>query len=252
MTETYSAESFGLIVIGDEILSGRRRDCHVEAFRSLLENRGLRLGWVQILPDNPNLLTARLKTSMHEGGPVFSCGGIGATPDDHTRQCAAEAAGSPMERHPGAVEEIEARFGGDAYPTRIRMADLPAGAELIPNPFNRIPGFAIKRHYFVPGFPDMAHPMAKWVLDNWYEANATPLHEQSVMVSSVSESRVVGLMERLVDQFPDHKLFSLPKLGDPPTLELGFSSHEDLSPAMHALCDGLRKLGFEFEVLERK
>ena len=241
--------SFGLIVIGDEILAGKRRDRHFEAFRRLLARRGYGLGWVQILPDDPDLLIDRLKTSMHEGRPVFSCGGIGATPDDHTRQCAAEAAGVPMERHAGAVAEIEARFGDEAYPTRIRMADLPAGAALIPNPFNRIPGFAIKRHYFVPGFPDMAHPMAEWVLNQWYQVNATPLHEQSVMVNDVTESLVVGLMERLVSRYPEHKLFSLPKLGDPPTLELGFRSHADLTAAMQALYDGLSELGFEFDVL---
>ena len=187
---------------------------------------------------------------MLEGRPVFSCGGIGATPDDHTRACAAAAAGVPMARHPGAVAEIEARFGAEAYPTRIRMADLPAGAELIPNPYNRIPGFAVRRHYFVPGFPDMAHPMAAWVLDTWYGEAREVTRERSVLVRGVTESLLVDLMERLVDGFPDAKLFSLPRLGDPPLVELGFRGSGDLGPAFDALRQGLDELGFDYAPVE--
>ena len=245
-----AADSFGLIVIGDEILAGKRRDRHVAAFRELLGSRGYGLAWVQILPDDPALLTGRLRTTMGEGRPVFSCGGIGATPDDHTRQCAAQAAGVPLQRHPGAVAEIEARFGAEAYPTRIRMADLPADAELIPNPYNRIPGFAIQRHYFVPGFPDMAHPMAEWVLGQWYPLNAPRWHERSVRVRGVAESLLVELMEQLTGRYPEHNLFSLPKRGDPPTVELGFRSRADLTAAMQALLHGLEELGVEFDLVD--
>ena len=81
---------FGLIVIGDEILKGKQQDRHFEAFRQMLDERGLTLAWLQVLPDAPDLLV-RLKSSMKEGLPVFSCGGISATPDDHTRRCAAAA-----------------------------------------------------------------------------------------------------------------------------------------------------------------
>jgi len=117
--------NFGLIVIGDEILSGRRRDRHVEFFRGLLAGHGHALHWVQILPDDPALLTGRLRQTMDEGKPVFSCGGIGATPDDHTRRCAAEAAGvrcavlnpqmypefPPFEQlFPDLAQHLEARF----------------------------------------------------------------------------------------------------------------------------------------------
>lgn len=242
-----ASEGFGLIVVGDEILSGKRRDRHFEGIRGLLAERGLSLAWFQVLPDDPQLLTERLRASMAEGRPVFSCGGIGATPDDHTRACAAAAAGVPVERHPGAVAEIEARFGAEAYPTRVRMADLPAGAELIPNPYNRIPGFAIQRHYFLPGFPDMAHPMAAWVLDTWYRDAQPPLQERSVRVEGVPESLLVGLMEQLVRDYPQYKLFSLPRLGDPPTVELGFRGRGDLTAAYAALCAGLDRSGYAYQ-----
>lgn len=242
-----TTDAFGLVVIGDEILSGKRRDRHFDGFRGLLADRGFGLAWFQILPDDPALITERLRTTMREGRPVFCCGGIGATPDDHTRACAAAAAGVAVERHPGAVAEIEGRFGAEAYPTRVRMADLPAGAGLIPNPYNRIPGFSILQHYFLPGFPDMAHPMATWVLDNYYGTGTAPERELAVRVPGVTESLLVDLMERLVAAYPDAKLFSLPRLGDPGFVELGFRGSGDLQPAFHALREGLRAAGFAFE-----
>lgn len=188
---------FGLIVIGDEILKGRRQDRHFEAFRRMLDERGLTLAWLQILPDDPDLLTRRLRGSMEEGLPVFCCGGIGATPDDHTRRCAAAAADLPLVAHPQAVAEIEARFGADAYPHRIHMADLPQDCELIPNPFNRIPGFSLNRHHFLPGFPEMAHPMARWVLDPHYGDQVLPERQLAIRVYGTPESYLMPLLERL-------------------------------------------------------
>ncbi len=246
MATADAVDAFGLLVIGDEILAGKRRDRHVEAFRRLLAERGFGLGWVQILPDDPALLTARLRQSLAEALPVFSCGGIGATPDDHTRQCAAAAAGLPLERHPGAVAEIEAAFGEAAYPQRIRMAELPAGCALIPNPYNRIPGFAIARHYFLPGFPEMAHPMARWVLDRHFAAGARPEGERALRVYGASESALVPLMERLTAAHPRLKLYSLPRLGPAGFVELGLRGREGLDEAFAALREGVEALGFAF------
>ncbi len=239
--------TFGLIVIGDEILQGKRQDRHFDAFREMLNERGLSLAWLQILPDAPELLTRRLKASMEEGLPVFSCGGIGATPDDHTRRCAARAAGVPLVAHPRAVTEIEGQFGEDAYPNRIRMADLPKGCELIPNPFNRIPGFSIKRHHFLPGFPDMAHPMARWVLDTHYTEAVEPEKELAIRVQGAHESSLMPLMERLTANWPQFKLFSLPRLGPQRYIELGFRGRGDLEPAFNELCRDVESMGLSYE-----
>ena len=243
----YKNESFGLIVIGDEILNARRRDRHFEGVGELLRERGFSLAWLRILPDDPDYLIAEFKRTMAEDMPVFSCGGIGATPDDYTRSCAAMAAGVSLQRHLGAVAEIEAQFGDEAYPQRIRMAELPEGSELIPNPYNRVPGFSINQHYFMPGFPDMAHPMAEWVLDNYYPA-ILPEKQSSVWVKNVTETVLMGLMERLTEQFPEHKLFSLPRLGEQRFVELGYRGRNDFSKAFDALLDGLTKGGFDFEI----
>jgi molybdopterin-biosynthesis enzyme MoeA-like protein len=242
-----TTDSFGLIVIGDEILLGTRRDRHVDGFRALLDQRGFRLAWVQILPDDPALLIKRLRSSMVEGLPVFSCGGIGATPDDHTRRCAAEAAGVPLVRHPEAVAILEDKFGADAYPNRILMAELPEGSDLVPNPVNRVPGFSIHRHYFVPGFPDMAHPMASWVLEHHYADGAPRQHQRSVRVFQVPESELMPLMEEMIAAYPELKLFSLPRMGEPSFVELGFRGTQGCDQACDELERRLTQAGLRFE-----
>jgi len=216
-------QSIGIYIIGDEILSGKRQDAHLSFVIQALKSRGLQLAWAHYLGDIPAQITSLLQASMQHGDIVFSFGGIGATPDDYTRQCAADAAGVALTRHPGAVAEIEAQYGESAYPKRVLMADLPAGAALIPNPVNRVAGFAIKEHYFVPGFPQMAHPMVEWVLDTHYRHlfHQQDYTELSILVMDAGESQLIDLMNHIVQKYPEIKLFSLPKLDNRRTTEVG-------------------------------
>src|SRR5207302_659755 len=147
--------AFGAFIIGDEILVGKRQDKHLAFLIGALARRGLRLAWAQYLGDDPERLTAALKRSFASGDIVFSFGGIGATPDDHTRQCAAAAARVALRLHADAEREIRARFGGDATPPRLKMGEFPEGSRIIPNPVNLIPGFSLREHHFVPGFPEV-------------------------------------------------------------------------------------------------
>jgi len=168
---TKDIPNIGIYVIGDEILSGKRQDAHLSKAIEILKARGLQLSWAEYLGDDPARLVASFKRSLATNDIVFSFGGIGATPDDFTRQAAAEALNVPIEHHTGAVSEIEAQFGEAAYPKRVLMADFPQGVNLIPNPVNRVAGFSVKQHYFMPGFPQMSHPMMEWVLDGFYQAH---------------------------------------------------------------------------------
>lgn len=229
---------FGLIVIGDEVLNSARADAHLPFFKTLLLTRGHMLAWHWVLPDDPAILTDHLRFSFSRADPVFVCGGIGATPDDHTRACAAVAAGVELARHPEARTLIEGRFGESAYPHRILMADLPAGADLIPNPYNQIPGFSLAAHWFLPGFPAMAWPMAAWVLHHHF-GSAEPLREAALEVLGVPESELIPLMDDLGERFPDLKLFSLPHIGADPHILLGARGRCDLGPVMDALRAGL-------------
>ena len=130
---------------------------------------------------------------------MFSFGGIGATPDDHTRQCAAAAAGTALALHPDAEREIRARFGGEVTPQRLAMGEFPLGSSIIPNPVNRIPGFSLGEHHFVPGFPQMAWPMVEWLLDTRYRElfDRDRWSEASILVYEAGESQLIGAMEEV-------------------------------------------------------
>lgn len=247
---TDNAQQFGLIVIGDEILIGKRQDRHFEFFRELLLSRGLSLAWLQVLADDPLLLTERLRATMAESLPVFCCGGIGATPDDHTRGAAAAAAGVDLVVHPEFRQILENKFGDDAYPNRILMAELPAGAALIPNAYNGIPGFSFASHYFLPGFPVMAQPMARWVLDNHYPEQGKAFNEVSVRVDDVPESELIPLMHSLGERFPAAKVFSLPRAGERRFVELGIRGEIEPGIALAALQRALTSAGYRFTAME--
>jgi len=240
-------KTFGIYIIGDEILSGKRQDAHLSFVVQALKARGLQLAWANFLGDIPEQITSSLKASMARADVVFSFGGIGATPDDFTRQCAADAAGLPIERHLAAVAEIEAQYGEGAYPKRVLMADFPQGATLIPNPINRVSGFAINEHYFVPGFPEMSHPMILWVLDTYYPHlfHQQDYIEASILVMEAGESRLIDLMNHILAKYPDLKLFSLPKLDKQRTTELGVKGVASLvQAAMSDIKQGVTALNF--------
>lgn len=207
-----SPDKIGLILIGNELLNGSRQDKHMSKAIEMLHKRGMSLDWVQIIGDTHSQLVETFKRTFSSHDLVFSFGGIGATPDDITRLCAAEASEVPLTRHLDAKALIEKQFGEEAYPNRILMADLPEGSKLIPNPVNRIPGFKLEHHHFVPGFPDMAWPMIEWVLDTHYEylVNQSPDIEVRWDIIGVPESALLNTMNKIVKLFPTVSLSSLP------------------------------------------
>ena len=259
---------FGLIIIGDEILSGKRADKHLAKVIELLKARGLQLDYAEYIGDSPERITSTLRRAFASGDVVFCTGGIGATPDDHTRQCAARALGVALALHPTAKTLIEQRMQdmsreqGKVYdPTaadnlhRLNMGVFPLGAEIIPNPYNKIPGFSCGRVHFVPGFPVMAWPMVAWVLDTYYRPcfQTEAWLERSVIVFGAMEASLTPLMERIESEHPGVKVFSLPSVDHPQFgrhIELGVKGAPGLvSPAYAVLLAGLKlfnvKLGPE-------
>jgi molybdopterin-biosynthesis enzyme MoeA-like protein len=252
--------NIGLIIIGDEILSGKRQDKHLPKVIELLAARGLALKWARYAGDDRALITQDLQHAFASGDLVFSCGGIGATPDDHTRQSAAAALGVPLVLHPQAREliiermrDVAAEQGVPFEPERVdnvhrlNMGVFPEGASVIPNPYNKIPGFSVGHVHFVPGFPVMAWPMVEWVLDQRYAHlhGGQVQHERSVIVFGAMEAALTPLMEDLERRFPGIKVFSLPSV-DHPTygrhIELGVKGASDLVEAFAALKAGLTSL----------
>lgn len=255
-------EAVGLIVIGDEILSGKRADKHIPRVIELLAVRGLKLAWVELVGDDPERITATLARAFASGALVFSCGGIGATPDDHTRQCAARALGVDLALHPQAEQRIRqrmqelAREQGKAYlpdapdnVNRLNMGVFPVGARIIENPYNKIPGFSCGHVHFVPGFPVMAWPMIEHVLDQDYADlfSTSAWMEQSVIVFGAMEASLTPLMEVLEAQHAGIKIFSLPSVDHPEWgrhIELGVKgAPEKVVRAYPDLLEGLHKLG---------
>jgi len=245
--------NFGAFIIGDEILVGKRQDKHLTFIIEALGRRGLRLSWAQYLGDERGLITAALKRTFASGDAVFSFGGIGATPDDHTRQCAAAALGVALELHPEAEREIRGRFGGETTPQRLAMGEFPRGARVIPNPVNRIPGFSVGEHHFVPGFPQMAQPMVEWVVETRYRAHFDSHRwaEASVLVYEAGESQLIGAMESIEKRFTKVKAFSLPSMGADGSrihVELGIRGDPaEVAPAMDALRALVREAGFPYK-----
>ena len=244
--------NFGLIIIGDEILSGKRQDKHLPKVIELLAERGLALAWARYVGDDRTLITQALHGAFASGDAVFSCGGIGATPDDHTRQCAAAALGVPLELHPQAKRLITERmqeqakekglpFDAEAPDNihRLNMGVFPAGAQIIANPYNKIPGFTVGEVHFVPGFPVMAHPMIEALLDTRYRALHGSLREAecSVIVYGSMEATLTPLMEAVEREHLGVRVFSLPSVDHPVHgrhIELGVKGSEALLPVAYA------------------
>lgn len=260
--------AIGLIIVGDEILSGKRVDQHLPKVIELLKERGLSLDWAEYVGDDRARITATLQRSFASGDIVFSTGGIGATPDDHTRQCAAAALDLPIVLHPEAKDLIQQRIietmSTPEVPVdlsrpdllhRLKMGEFPEGAAIIPNSFNKIPGFAINNHYFVPGFPVMAWPMIAWVLDTHYSHlfHQQPHDEKAVLVYEIAESTLTPMMETLETEYPLIKVFSLPSVGSETIrrhIELGVKGEPaQVAAAFAEMRLGLDALKAEYELI---
>lgn len=249
--------TYGLVIIGDEILRGKRQDKHLAKFIEMLAARGLHLSWAEYLGDERPRLIETFKRTLATGDVVFSCGGIGVTPDDHTRQAAAAAAGVPLELNPEAEREIRARMaeiGEPVTPARLELGTVPQGSRIIPNPFNRIPGFSYRDHHFLPGFPQMAWPMAEWVLDTYYadDFRQGAEAEAAILVWEGLEGRMLELMRQTEADFPGVTVFSLPFLGSETMrrhVELGVRGAPDqVAQAIEALKAGVAALGYRFDI----
>ena len=240
---------FGALIIGDEILSGKRQDKHFEYVQKTLKKYKLLLSWAKYIQDDSKDIIQSIKESIKSNTVVFSFGGIGATPDDFTRQAAANAFNLQLTRNDEAIKLIEDQFGEGAYPKRVLMADIPKGALLIPNEINKIPGFKINNYHFLPGFPEMAWPMVEWILNTHYQQllNQNDFAEASIWINDVSESKLIDLMNDIVKKYPEIKLFSLPKLKPIKTIELGVKGPSKLvDEALLEIQARILNLGYEW------
>lgn len=247
---------WGALIIGDEITRGKRQDKHFARVVEILAARGLHLDWAMYIGDDRRRLTETLRRTMAGGDVVLSFGGIGVTPDDHTRLAAAAAAAAALALHPEAEAEIRARFaetGAELTPQRLQLGEFPVGSRIIPNPYNRIPGFSLGEHHFFPGFPQMAWPMLEWVLETCYRErfHAVAEAEAAIIVWEGMEGTLLGLMRRIEADYPRASLFSLPSFGTETVgrhIELGMRGEPaQVAAAMAEIRDEVTRLGYAWE-----
>ena len=204
--------NFYLVIIGTEILNGRREDKHFSFVRDELLKRGWVLNASFIIADKPSLMEDIYTLIKKDPNSVmFSFGGIGATPDDYTREIAAKVfRDSKMETNQEAKKLIVEQFKDKAYPHRINMAKLPVDAGLLPNPVNKVPGFYLdERFFFVPGFPQMSHYMIKYALDKFYPKNRAKF--RYTICVEASENDLMDIMKKIPDEV---EFSSLPSIED--------------------------------------
>lgn len=201
---------FYAVIIGSEILNNRRTDKHFPFIRDALMHRGHTLFASFIIKDDPELIRSTYAMVKHDPDAVmFSFGGIGSTPDDLTRQISSDVfSDGILISHDQFRTNIIDRFGDAAYPHRIHMADLPKNAQLLPNIINNMSGFYLEnRFFFMPGFPEMSHPMVEYTLKRFYP-NA-PTTYRKTLIAQTSENTLINVMEKLP---PEIDFSSLPML----------------------------------------
>ncbi len=207
-----SSPHFFTLIIGTEILNRRRTDAHFDFVTKALAAKGYKLTGSFIIEDDPALIIQTIKFIASQPNPVlFSFGGIGSTPDDHTRKCAAIALRSgDFVVHKEAKRIIEEKLGEAAFPHPIKMAELPRGAKLLDNPVNKMPAFSLdERFFFMPGFPEMSHPMVEEILEKLIPEKK--IYYRHTLTALCKENELIEVMEQMPR---DVEFSSLPKLYD--------------------------------------
>jgi len=201
---------FFALIIGTEILNRRRIDAHFDFVTKALAAKGHKLSGSFIIEDDPALIVQTIKfMASQENSVLFSFGGIGSTPDDYTRKCAAIAlTDGKLPIHEEAKKIIEDKLGKHAYPHPIKMAELPEGAKLLDNPINKIPAFSLnERYYFMPGFPQMSHPMVSEILEKLIPDKRE--FYRHTLTAYCKENEFIEIMEKMPSEV---EFSSLPKL----------------------------------------
>jgi len=215
--------NFYALIIGTEILNARREDKHFVFLRDELKKYGHELFASFIVKDDAELIKNSFEFIKNDKKSVmFSFGGIGSTPDDLTRSIAAEVFTSkPLKRDEKFEADIIQRFKDEAYPHRIHMADLPVGSDLIYNPVNNMSGFSLyDRFFFVPGFPQMSHPMISGVIKNLF--NKSDKKYRLTLLAQTSENTLINVMKEVPNNI---ELSSLPILNqNKASVEISLSS----------------------------
>ncbi|NPA65840.1 MAG: competence/damage-inducible protein A [Epsilonproteobacteria bacterium] len=215
------------VIIGTEILNGRREDKHFHYLRDKLQEYGYTLFASFVIKDDKELMKNTYTMIKNDPKSVmFSFGGIGSTPDDLTRDIASEVfRSSSTKRHEKFFNDIIEKFGDEAYPHRIHMADLPPSSKLLPNPINNMSGFYLdEKYFFMPGFPQMSHPMVDYILEHILK-EAPKKGYRKTLKAKTSENELIDVMKEIS---PEVEMSSLPIInGDKREVEISVAGDNE-------------------------
>ncbi|MGD9970347.1 MAG: competence/damage-inducible protein A [Sulfuricurvum sp.] len=242
---------FYVVIIGSEILNGRRIDKHFSYIRDMLLLRGHVLYASFTIKDDSQLIQNVFELIKNDPQSVlFSFGGIGSTPDDLTRQIASDVfSDGTLYPHPRFMNDILERFGDQAYPHRIFMSHLPKNADLLHNVINNMSGFYLnERYFFMPGFPEMSHPMVNEALDRFYPQGIREF--RYTLLAQTGENTLIEQMKALE---PSIDFSSLPMInGGSPQVEISVASRDErlAQESFKIFTDFLQKENIVFDILQ--
>ncbi|HEY5623556.1 MAG TPA: molybdopterin-binding protein [Gammaproteobacteria bacterium] len=195
-----------VLVIGNEILSGKTQDVNLQYLGSELSKLGVRLGEARVLPDDEEAIVAAVNECRARYDYVFTTGGIGPTHDDITAQCIATAFGRELILDERAVECLK-RGSFELNEARLKMARMPEGADLIVNAASHAPGFRVENVHVLAGIPSIARSMFEAVAPKLLAG--PPIHSRNVDVF-LREGDIAGPLEAIAGEFPDLDIGSYP------------------------------------------
>ena len=238
----------GLVVIGDEILSGRTHDKNIAQVASWLQVQGIRLAEVRVVPDVEDRIVEAVNALRAANDYLFTTGGIGPTHDDITVDAVARALGVDVVIHPEARAILERYYAdkGGVNEGRLRMARVPDGSELIPNRMSGAPGIRRGNVILMAGVPHITAGMLD-ALTGKLEGGAPLLTE--TIGGWIPESEVAHILREVEQAHDNCQIGSYPffregKVGS--NFVVRSTSEEDLRSCVDTLCDGLATHGFDF------
>jgi molybdenum cofactor synthesis domain-containing protein len=209
MADPTPAPTAAVLVIGNEILSGRTQDINLRFLAQRLGERGIRLAEARVIPDIPDVIVATVNELRARYDMLFTTGGIGPTHDDITSECIAAAFGVPWEPHPEAWARMERSYKpGEFNPARQRMATMPRGASLIENPISTAPGFTIGNVHVMAGVPRVMQAMFDTLAPRL--PGGTPIAARAVHALGASEGRLAEPLAAIAARYEELDIGSYP------------------------------------------
>jgi molybdenum cofactor synthesis domain-containing protein len=196
-----------VLIIGNEILSGRTQESNLQPIASRLQSLGIRLAETRIVPDETTVLIAALNALRTSYDYVFTTGGLGPTHDDITAACVAEAFGCALVLDPAAHALLSAYYGDQLNPARLRMAYLPIGATLIANPVSAAPGFRLGNVFVMAGVPEIMRAM---LADCTARLQGGAAYHSRTIRCLVPESVLAAALGAIAANFPTCEIGSYP------------------------------------------